>query len=302
MSHRPGLGLALAAACVLGALVAGSAFAQDDIAAANRRLQGLNNQIDLRFSRLELSLRALVDSVEGLRQQQESSSSEMQAVLDDLRFRLAELSYAIESGGVVTGSGGDVADSDQAGLGAGALGAGTLGVIRTGVDADGNVVTGAGLADGGQGQEASALDSFLDELRTDTSGEVLALTPEQRFNEARDLLKDDYSADAIESFERFIEEYPDHELAPEAKFWLGEGLFAEAEYKRAATVFLDIVRDHRSDDRAPQSLLRVGMSLRNSGDIESACRALALLPTEFPDATARTRQRAEIEAERAGCG
>ena len=95
-------------------------------------------------------------------------------------------------------------------------------------------------------------------------------------------------------------QYPQHELAGNAHYWLGESLYGQANYKDAAQTFLDGYKAYPQSPKAPDTLLKLGMSLRQLGQKPQACTVLQSVSTKFPNA-AEARKRAQAEAKRAGC-
>ena len=106
--------------------------------------------------------------------------------------------------------------------------------------------------------------------------------------------------DAEAGFSTFLSKYPDHSLAGSAQYWLGETYYAQNDYKRAAANFLQGYKKYPSSRRAPDSLLKLGISLNRLGQGDQACAAFAAVSTEYPKAV-DARKRAQAEAKRAGC-
>ncbi|MGF1462230.1 MAG: tol-pal system protein YbgF [Maricaulaceae bacterium] len=99
----------------------------------------------------------------------------------------------------------------------------------------------------------------------------------------------------------FVETFDADPLAGDAYFWLGEIAFLDARYADAAQAYLTVLGEHRGSVKAPDSLVKLGAALANTGDAEEACKTLSLLGREFPNAPERVRQQADIEKRRAGC-
>jgi tol-pal system protein YbgF len=115
-----------------------------------------------------------------------------------------------------------------------------------------------------------------------------------------DLLRRDY-ASAETSFRRLIETHPNDKLAGDAQYWLGESYYVRGQYKNAADAFLKGYKSYGASPKAPDSLLRLGMSLAALGQKEAACSSFAELGTKFPSAPSHVREEAESERRKAGC-
>lgn len=133
--------------------------------------------------------------------------------------------------------------------------------------------------------------------------ETVALAPEapealyERSNES--LLRRQFG-DAEAGFSTFLSKYPDHSLAGSAQYWLGETFYAQNDFKRAAQTFLQGYKKYPKGRRAPDSLLKLGISLNRLGQAQQACAAYTAVSSEYPKAV-EARKRAQAEAKRAGC-
>lgn len=101
--------------------------------------------------------------------------------------------------------------------------------------------------------------------------------------------------------EGFVSRYPDSPLAGEAYHWLGESYLAGGDYQSAASRFLDAATLYPSNAKAPDSLVKLGMTLSLLGQDRVACSTLAEVRQRYPGAAGAIQQ-ADREAQRAGCG
>ncbi|MCA3561205.1 MAG: tol-pal system protein YbgF [Aestuariivirga sp.] len=125
-------------------------------------------------------------------------------------------------------------------------------------------------------------------------------TPESLYERSNESLLRRQYGDAEAGFSTFLSKYPDHSLAGSAQYWLGETYYAQNDYQRAAANFLQGYKKYPASRRAPDSLLKLGMSLNRLGQGDQACAALAAVSAEYPKA-ADARKRAQTEAKRVGC-
>jgi len=115
-----------------------------------------------------------------------------------------------------------------------------------------------------------------------------------------DFLQSNYPA-AEKSFTKLVKTYPNDPLAGSAQYWVGETYYVRKQYKKAADTFLAAYRKYSGSDKAPDTLLRLGMSLAALGQNEAACSTFKELKNKFPDAPANLRDQAKGEAGKAGC-
>jgi tol-pal system protein YbgF len=125
-------------------------------------------------------------------------------------------------------------------------------------------------------------------------------SPEQVYESAYDQYMNRQFGEAEAGFRLFLSRHRDHELAGNAQYWLGETYFVQGKYKDAARSFLTGFQTYPRSPRAPNALLKLGMSLNKLGQKEQACGAFAEVPKKYP-AAADARNQALREMKRAGC-
>ena len=126
-------------------------------------------------------------------------------------------------------------------------------------------------------------------------------SPEEQYNRAFGLLTAlDYPA-AEGAFKAFLVRNPSHELAANAQYWLGETYYARNNYAEAANACLVGFQKYPKGTKAPDNLLKLGLSLAGMGSTKEACSALGELATAYPDADIRLKRRASQEQARIGC-
>jgi tol-pal system protein YbgF len=128
----------------------------------------------------------------------------------------------------------------------------------------------------------------------------VAETPEQLYELSYESLLRRRYGEAEAGFRSFVEKNPEHELAGNAEFWLGETYYVQSNYKAAAQAFLTGYQTYPRNRKAPDSLLKLGMSLQQLGQKEQACAAFGTIDAKFPKAV-ETRKRAQNESQKAGC-
>lgn len=114
------------------------------------------------------------------------------------------------------------------------------------------------------------------------------------------LVSGDYEF-AAEQFGQFLELYPDNPQVTDAANWLGEALIARSAYAEAADVLVEAYRDAPSHARAPDILMKLGVSLAGVGERETACRTFAEVGTRYPDTVPAFQARLADERAKAEC-
>lgn len=127
------------------------------------------------------------------------------------------------------------------------------------------------------------------------------INPKQLYETAYGyLLQRDYGA-AEAAFDDFLRRNPNDPLAGNAQYWLGELLYVRGQYRAAANAFLKGYQSYAKSAKAPESLLKLAMSLQRLGQKEAACSSLGELATKFPNVAAHVKTTAQAERQRAGC-
>jgi len=126
--------------------------------------------------------------------------------------------------------------------------------------------------------------------------------PESAYNEALDLMgRNDY-AGAERALRGFIQRYPQHALTGNAQYWLGETHYARKDYNGAASAFAVAYKTYPRSPKAPDSLLKLGMSLQAQGKTEQACTVYGQLNQLFPNSADIIKRRVAAERQRSNCG
>jgi tol-pal system protein YbgF len=114
------------------------------------------------------------------------------------------------------------------------------------------------------------------------------------------LLQKDYVG-AEGAFGQLVKTYPNDPLAGSAQYWIGESYYARGQYKNAADAFLKGYRKYKSGEKAPDTLLKLGMSLAELGQKDAACSTFSELKAKYPDAPDHIRNEASAQRKHAGC-
>ncbi len=114
------------------------------------------------------------------------------------------------------------------------------------------------------------------------------------------LLQQDFGA-AQAGFTDFLKAYPNDPLVPNALYWLGETHYVQKNFSDAAEAFDIVIQAYGSSSKAPDSLLKRGMSLAQLGKRDDACTALRQVAAKYPTAAQQVKSKADSERQRIGC-
>ncbi len=121
------------------------------------------------------------------------------------------------------------------------------------------------------------------------------------YDAAYDLLRKNKYAQAENAFRSFMTDYPESTLVGNANYWLGETYYVRGDYETAAGIFADGFTKYGSNSKAPDNLLKLGLTMSALGKKEEACTALLGLAETFPKASDSLKKRAADEAEKIKC-
>jgi tol-pal system protein YbgF len=129
-----------------------------------------------------------------------------------------------------------------------------------------------------------------------------ALDPKRDFDSAMGLLSRAQYDDASQAFRKFAETHPTDERASAALYWTGDIAYsAKKDYAGAAREFAELLKRYPTAPRAPDSMLKLGLSLFELGQMNEGCAALAALPAKYPQASPAITTRARNERRDAMC-
>lgn len=126
--------------------------------------------------------------------------------------------------------------------------------------------------------------------------------PKRDFDNAMNLLSRAQYDDASQAFRKFAETNPEDERASAALYWTGDIAYsAKKDYQGAAREFAELLKKYPMAPRAPDSMLKLGLSLFQLGQMNEGCAALAALPAKYPQASPAITTRARNERRDAMC-
>ncbi|KAA0971135.1 tol-pal system protein YbgF [Aureimonas fodinaquatilis] len=114
------------------------------------------------------------------------------------------------------------------------------------------------------------------------------------------LLSGDYVR-AEETFRQYTQAYPTSENSADAQYWLGESLFAQEKYRDAAEVFLNAQKQFGTSAKAPEMLLKLGMSLARLENRDTACATYAEVERRYPQINDNIKRKLQSEEQASKC-
>jgi len=136
-----------------------------------------------------------------------------------------------------------------------------------------------------------------------TVSDVLpAGTVGEQYKFAINLIRQARNADAEIAFKAFIQAHGDDKLAGNAQYWLGETFYVRKNFMQAAQAFFEAYKKFPTGVKAPDSLLKLGMSMANMNKKSEACTTYGKLRREFSgDMRTSIKQALDKETQRLTC-
>ena len=295
-------------------------FDSDD-SDSNRASDGdaveLAQAADPRVTQLEEEIRRLSGTVEELNFQVLQMQEQMRKMQEDTDFRFQELG----KGGTATGKKSDAVSPARSNGNAPDTGSGETtasarpadqGTQPTGNGQDAGIGTpevnlGTVTVDKDGNVRSSTLDQPSDVFSGDASqGTSVAALPstddpdELYRNSYEFMLSGDYPT-AEAGFRDHVNRFPADPKTADARYWLGESMLAQRKYRDAAEVFLQSNRDYPSATKAPDMLLKLGVSLNKLNQHEVACATFKEVAKRYPKSSAALKQKLKQEQALAAC-
>ena len=126
-------------------------------------------------------------------------------------------------------------------------------------------------------------------------------SPKEQYEFAISFMKiGDYET-AEFALKEFIEKNKDHDLAGNAQYWYGETFRIRQLYSDAATAYLDGYQNYPKSKKAPDNLLKLGITMVQLGEKDQGCKMIVALKKEYPKASKSVLQKAQYEQKKFKC-
>ena len=103
------------------------------------------------------------------------------------------------------------------------------------------------------------------------------LSPEDQFQDAFDNIRNKNWENAKNSFQTFIENYPENQLSGSAHYWLGELYILEKKYRDAALILAEGYQKFPESIKAADMLFKLSQSLFEVNKVNESCKTLEKL-------------------------
>ncbi len=126
-------------------------------------------------------------------------------------------------------------------------------------------------------------------------------TPKEQYTYALNLLRQTNYDQAEIALKQFIEMHSTGSLAGNARYWLGETYYVRADYQTAAQVFFEAFQNSPKGTKAPDLLLKLGMSLARLGKKNEACATFDKVESDFATSIPRIKSALSRQRQQSRC-
>ena len=123
----------------------------------------------------------------------------------------------------------------------------------------------------------------------------------EQYKYATNIMKSGDFEKAEIAFKEFVDTHSKHELAGSAQFWYAETFYIRQLYDDAAAAFLEGYQKYPNSPKAPENLLKLGVTLAELGEIEQGCKMIVNLKKAYPKTDASILQKSSYEKKRFNC-
>ena len=142
-------------------------------------------------------------------------------------------------------------------------------------------------------------------VKLEENENIISILPEGdesgQYEFAMNLLKQGDYRTAEQAFVEFIAIGKNENFLSNSRFWLGETYYVRENYKDAAKSYLALYQSYPDSSKAPNALLKLGISLIKMDQKEQGCNTFIQLEQNYPAADQALLDRNLLEIENNGC-
>ena len=116
------------------------------------------------------------------------------------------------------------------------------------------------------------------------------------YRAAVELVKSGKTIEATTALRAFLKNYPRHEYADNAQYWLGEAFYAHKDYQHALVEFRATIETYPRGNKVPDALLKVGYCYQALGQADKARAVLEQVVNLYPKTEPATLAAKRLES------
>lgn len=130
---------------------------------------------------------------------------------------------------------------------------------------------------------------------TDATAKQAETSPEAMYQQGVELAKGGDTQKARDILTKFVEKNPNHELASNAHYWIGETYYTEKSYDQAILEFEKVIKNYPDKEKVPAAMLKQGLAFKALGDGKSGRYVLNKLIEKYPRSAETATAKAKLK-------
>lgn len=128
----------------------------------------------------------------------------------------------------------------------------------------------------------AAVDELNKKISDTTQVKEVPPTADSLYMKGLETFKAGNMSGARDFFTKFLEQFPKHDLAANAYYWIGETQYSEKNYEPAIVSFQEVIKNYPQQPKAPAAMLKQAMAFKAISDAKSAKYVLKKLAEGYP--------------------
>ncbi|MGM0417530.1 MAG: tol-pal system protein YbgF [Thermodesulfobacteriota bacterium] len=141
----------------------------------------------------------------------------------------------------------------------------------------------------------SDISDQTEEIKTEKTEDPAEITPNKLYSKGLNLLKEKKYKSALDTFDKFLDKFPENSLADNAIYWKGETYYTQKEYSKAAETFKMVTEKYPDGSKCPDALLKEGYSYIELGETKKAEQTLQKLIKLYPFSSAAPKAEVKLK-------
>ncbi len=122
------------------------------------------------------------------------------------------------------------------------------------------------------------------------------VSPEKIYVAAMASFQAEEHGQAVLEWSELTKKFPEHPLASNAQYWIGESYYRQRDFRQALLEFRKVIDGYPKSPQIPEALLKIGLCHRALKDAARAREAWDQLTKEYPGTNAATQARSLLIA------
>jgi tol-pal system protein YbgF len=123
------------------------------------------------------------------------------------------------------------------------------------------------------------------------SGGALETSPEKLYASAMATFRSEEHGQAVLEFSELVDRFPQHPLASNAQYWIGEASYRQRDFRQALVEFQKLVDGYPQSAQVPEALLKLGLCHRALKDTAAARESFERVMKSYPGTNAASQAR-----------